>query len=262
MKIDENTYELIERFNAGELTGDDLSNFLQRIQDDPELAREVEFSKGIDDFFFKNIEKIELREQLEKAYEKTILSRQKNRHAEIKTKRWYNIKKIYKIAAGVLILLGLGTGIIICVMNVPSKNERLYAEYFKVYESTSNVRGDNISDEDKFQTALDYYDKEDFRNSAISLGEICKSNPENIEARFYKGISEMENKNFDNAILSLSIVSKDSTTLFKEQASWYLALCYLEKNDILNTKVILRKIIANSCEYYRKQAVSLMKDLE
>lgn len=262
MEIDKHKYDLIERYNARELTGDELSAFLQRMNDDAEFAYEVEFSRKIDDFFLKNKEKIELKEQLEQVYKKVILSKPGGKLMNITKRSFPKIRRMYKIAAGILLLFGIGIGIMMCLINRPSKNERLYDEYFQVYESRSNVRGNIASTEDKFQIAMDTYDKKDFKNSAILLGEICKSNPKNFAARFYKGISEMKNNNFDNAILSLSIVSKDTTTLFREQATWYLALCHLEKNDIAITKTILQKIIANSCEYYRKQAVSLLKDLE
>jgi tetratricopeptide (TPR) repeat protein len=144
----------------------------------------------------------------------------------------------------------------------PSKNERLYSEYFKVYDSGYTVRGIDMSVKDKFHIAMDAYDNNDFVNSSILLKEVCKSEPNNIEALFFKGISEMKNKNFDDAILSLNTIAKDSTTLFREPVIWYVALCYLEKKDLLNTKITLQKIINAPDNSYKKQAAFLLKDLE
>jgi len=259
-KEDINKYELIEKFNSGELTGTELSEFLQRIKDDPELAFEVEFSRKIDNFFIKNKDKIELREQLEQIYETTILAKKKSMFVKFNKQTIINLKKTYKIAACIILLLALGISIFFIFR--PSKNERLYSEYFKVYDSGYTVRGIDMSVKDKFHIAMDAYDNNDFVNSSILLKEVCKSEPDNIEALFYKGISEMKNKSFDDAILSLNTVVEDSTTLFRESAVWYLALCYLEKNDLLNTKITLHKIIDAPNDSYKKQAAFLLKDLE
>jgi hypothetical protein len=253
-------YEQIERFNSGELKGAELSDFLQQIHDNPELASEVEFNRKIDIFFIKNKEKIELREQLEQSYEKAILFEQKNRHTKIKQQSIFKLIMTYRIAAGFLLFAALGT--LLYFMLIPSKNERLYSKYFSVYESDLAVRGNTVSVEDKFQKAMEAYNNADFLNSALLFNELCNSDSTNTEACFFKDISEMKNKNYDDAILSLNIIVKDSKSPYQEPAIWYLALCYLSENDIPNTKRVLQEIVKNPDNFYKDQAASLLIELE
>lgn len=100
-------------------------------------------------------------------------------------------------------------------------------------------------------------------NTSFKLfSEVCIKEPDNMTAFFYKGILAMKNENFDDAILSFNIILKDNKSMYVDLAEWNLALSYLGKNDISDTKIVLNKVIQNPDYFKKNQAVSILKEIE
>lgn len=253
-------YELMDRYNAGELSGAELEVFTKMLNDDPEFAQEVKLSQRMDVFFQKKMEIVEMREMLEEIYKETILKKKKPLSLHNIKFKIHRVKLLYKIAAGIIFIIGISSLLYLSLR--PPENERLYSQYFKVYDASGIVRGNNSTNQDKIHMALMAYDNEDYKTSYKLLNVICSSEPDNMEAFFYKGLSAMENQNFDDAVLSLNTVVKNTTTLYNDEAIWYLALSYLGKDDLPNARITLQKIIDSLNNVKKEQAVSLLHELE
>jgi hypothetical protein len=70
-------YELIEKFNTGELTGVELERFTRKMEKDKDFAIEVKLNKDVEDFLIKHMEKITIHE-LDEICNKVILEKKKS----------------------------------------------------------------------------------------------------------------------------------------------------------------------------------------
>jgi hypothetical protein len=242
MKKSNNRQELIEKYNSGEMTGTELSDFLQRIEEDSELAADVKLSKELDDFLINNKEELELREQLNSIYNE-LKKDGKFSFLDDKKKKSRNIFYIkwYYAAASVIILLGISAMLYFTLR--PPLNERLYAMYFKIYDGTTNVRSGNQQAVSKIQSALDEYNNGDYKTAWTMLKDISANDKTNAKAYFFRGMSAMEINEVDDAIASFKNVIKHKTSLYIDQAIWYQALCYLKKNDSTDALILLSKVV-------------------
>jgi hypothetical protein len=254
-----NDTELIERYIEGELQGEELEKLENRIKSDPEFASEVKLHRELDEFLRNKFDYIQKREQLEHIYEEVILKKRKSDIQTVEPAKTSSLKWYYKVAAGIALLIGIAAILFFTLR--PPKNERLYAQYFKVYDASEIVRGDVQPGESPFKTAMDAYTKKDFETSYKLLDEVCSIDKENSEAFFFKGISAMKIEKFDTAVTSFKVVLS-STSLYIDAAEWYIALCYLGKNDISNAKKVFQHIIINPNNFYKDKACSLLKDIE
>ena len=87
--------EWIDRFNNGELSGKELTSFLEMVQRDPRLSEEIRLDKELDSIL-KDEDLLEVRAKI-----RDISSRN--------LKRRGSRRKFYLMAASFLILIGAGT---------------------------------------------------------------------------------------------------------------------------------------------------------
>jgi tetratricopeptide (TPR) repeat protein len=249
--------DFIERYFDGKLAGEELELFEKKLESDPEFASEVKLHREINDFLRNKFDFIKKREQLEQIYEEVILKKKKSGDPKIKPIKIFNFKWYYKIAAAVVILIGVAT--ILFLMFRPAKNDRLYSQYYKSYEASITVRGGVQHSETLFEKAMGAYEKNDFKKSYILFDELCCSDKEYTSAFFFKGVSAMELEKYSDAITSFNLVL-GSTSLYIDEAEWYLALCYLKMSEFNKSKELLIKIAA--CDsYHKKDATRLLNDL-
>ncbi|MGD0710245.1 MAG: hypothetical protein ABR968_03615 [Bacteroidales bacterium] len=202
-----NIQELIDRFNAGEMVGPERDEFIRLIESDPTIAEDVKLSKKIDDFFSNNMERVELREQLDSIYNKLNkegkLSTEgdaQNTNPSISHVKWYHV------AASIIILLGIS--LVLCLMLRPPKNERLYAQYFIPYDGDYATRSveEHPKPKDKYHLALDQYNDGHYEQSWKMFKELSGVDSIKIEVLFYRGNSAMEINKYDDAINSFKYI--------------------------------------------------------
>jgi hypothetical protein len=247
--------DIIDRFNAGELTGNELEEFTKKMESNKEFAEYVKLSKKVDSFLQNNLERLEFREQLENIYKKTIINKHKKNFINKKI-QIFSFQVSNKIAASTVFLIISITFLFLYLR--PPINKRLYSQYFHPYDASEITRGNNEkTNTDKYSEAIKLYNDKEYQQSYFLLNEYCKgpslSQYEYERGLFLKGISAMEINNFEEAITSFNIILKNKNSLYSESAEWYLALCYLKKNNITISKYILHQI-SISDSYYRNQA--------
>lgn len=202
-----------------------------------------------------------MREKLDKIHKEVILGEKKASVTPFYNRSFFRRINGYKIAAGITLLIGIAT--ITVFMIRPPKYERLYAKYFNITEYSTSVRGaGNSASEDKFDVAMEEFNNSNYNTSFKLFSEVCILEPDNMKAFFYKGILAMENENFDEAILSFNTILKDDKSDYVESAEWNLALSYLGKDDISNTKSILKKFTQNPDNFKKDQAATILKEIE
>ena len=121
------------------------------------------------------------------------------------------------------------------------------------------VRGDfNDSQVALLTTAQQYYNENDFESSARLYGEFLNEFPEDIDATFYGGVSYLKIGELDKAIDLLTTARFNSTTQY-EDATWYLILAHLKKENIEEAKVLGTEL---KSDRYQKQLKGIFEELE
>ncbi len=138
-------------------------------------------------------------------------------------------------------------------------NETLFAEYYEPYPNlASSVRGELT--EGKLQDALQQYDARAYKATLELLQKILAIDPENAAANFYAGVSYLKIEESERAVASLQKALALNDPKFSEPAEWYLALAYLQKNDVENTRARLKEILAKD-RAFKEQAARLSERL-
>jgi len=165
-----------------------------------------------------------------------------------------NLRFAYVVAS--VFLVGI---VSVLYLGKDQPNEKLFAEYYQTYPNiASSVRGELT--EGKLQDALQQYDAGDFKATLSLLQEILVAEPDNAAANFYAGVSYLKIEKADRAVASLQKVLALNDSKFSEPAEWYLALAFLQQNDLEKTRAAL-EAIAGKDHLYQEQAVKLLERL-
>jgi tetratricopeptide (TPR) repeat protein len=248
--------DIIEKYIRGELNGDVLNQFVLELQQNKQLIEDVKLHREMNEFL-KDSNAIEFRNTLDDIYKKHKKNK-KGKIIRLFASRWQYA------AAAVLLLLVLSSVLYFALK--PTKNEKLYAQYYKTYDASGVVRGNMPeSDNKEFGKAIDAYNSGDYETSYTLLNKlgakICLSDSSFAEVNFFIGVSAMQNENFDSAILSFEKVLKNEGSLYVESAQWYQALCYLRKNEREMALALFSKIVSvDNC--YKTKAQEIIDDLK
>jgi hypothetical protein len=146
-----------------------------------------------------------------------------------------------------------------------TSNDKIFASYYHRYEADYEAAGVNSRSDaakvSKLINAVQLYDLGNTNSAIIQFEEIIKADPENTAAHFFAGLALIENQDYDKAISNLLFVISKNDLPYIEQSEWYLALCYLKKDQRSQAKALLNKI-ANSESYYKIKALDLLKKLQ
>lgn len=205
---------------------------------------------------------IELREALHEADQVTdeeISIRSK--HGRI---RYFNDKRLVRIAATVVILIAVGTLIALVTVLQKDAPESLFAAHFKPYDDIISVKGveppaDSIDLIRRI--GFSFYNREQY-DSAVSAFRFLQSSgyPSDTNS-FYLAIAILgTTRSPDEAIIILKDLS-GGNSVFKVQSAWYLALAYLKMNKPVEAVKELKLLSAES-EDYREQCMKLLNELE
>lgn len=246
--------ETIEEYLDGALTGKELEEFEQTLKTDKSFAAEVRLYREINETL-KETEILDLHEQLDTVYEK--LSKEgklesvnpgKEKKPLIRRIKWY-----YSAAAGVALLTGIAA-LLYFMLRMPL-NERLYSENFGIYSFAE--RSDAPDAATKFDQALALYNSENYEEAWAAAKEVNSSSRSYITALFIQGISAMKINKHDDAVIAFDKIIKDNSTRYVERSEWYLALCYLKKEDMAKANALFKKI-AEGNGFFRNKAKEIL----
>jgi TolA-binding protein len=134
--------------------------------------------------------------------------------------------------------------------------ETLFKRYYQVYDNPGTSR----SSEKPYNEAINYLNNREFHKALAGFQAYLKNNPGSAQYEFLSGVSNMEIRNFPDAQLSFNRVINREVNFYKEDANWYLAMCYLATSDKIMAKDQLRKI-AESESIYKNKARKILRHL-
>jgi len=131
---------------------------------------------------------------------------------------------------------------------------------FQSYEAVSVTRG-TADNEDKIRnTAIELYNEGDFVQAGNLLDAIIETGEASQLIRVYAGACALQNGDPDKGIRYLS--DWDPTEPTYIDAQWFLAGCYLDKNERGSALAILEDLVKNeSFKKYSYPAEKLIRKL-
>jgi Tfp pilus assembly protein PilF len=78
----------------------------------------------------------------------------------------------------------------------------------------------------------------------------------------YEGVRYLAQLESKLALQELAQVENSRFSQVKIQTEWYIALAYLQQNDLKNCKEQLKKVIANPENTYSRQAMELLGKIQ
>ena len=239
----------IERYIAGEMNDAEQNWFLKELDGNSRLREEVTLRKKADKLL-QNHNIIQLRNKLSEI--------EKDRASRIPSnatgKRLST--RIAAVVAGLIIISSIAF-----LSNKPLTSDQIISQYYKTYDGGSVSRSSQSDASNDYSTGLEYYNIKDYKNAARYFSKVLNKDPENMESVMFYGTSSFEVKNYPEAKRSFSKVIDNNNNLFIEDAEWYLALCYLQTNDLKKASDELAAI-KKSRSIYSKNAGKILRGMK
>jgi len=241
--MEEEMYEAIGRYVAGEMEGEELRAFERELQADPDLQEKVRVFAEISASLsgrFKNEEK-------EKAFKDNVkhLADQHIHDHSGTSRKWY----VWAAAASVLlcaVLFYRSFSPTLPTYEAYSTHEPL-ALASRGETDSLKVQAEDAFNNGDYITALDYFNR------------ILAQEPDNTELLLYKGIALIETDRAAEAdALLTSICTK--AEVYCAKTYWLRALNALKQKDYEACQSYLKQIEASSDEYSKAQ--KLLNDLD
>ncbi|MGD1848721.1 MAG: tetratricopeptide repeat protein [Salibacteraceae bacterium] len=245
--FDENTNERIERYLAGTLSAEERQEFEQELRTNADLRQALALEKE-SRALLGDAPRMELRElvaQVGKAYHQEHLST-KPRY------RWWWQAAVVAVLVGVAVVIGW-------LSQNPSSNEALFAAYYEPYPAYITQRSADSAQTDPVKIGLALYEKGDYAAAKKQLEQVAGAPGQ--QAIFYRGICALELGESTAAVPLFEQVIADADNFYVEQATWYLALAYLQEGQVEAAKQQLKKILESPNHANRVQAEALLEQL-
>ena len=256
MSNQDNT-EQIESYLSGEMKGDTLEQFKQRMQADQKLAAEVELHKNVDAAIFDegafNLQS--LTDTLGEEFFTAPSMTEKPSRLKVYRRTW-------AIAATVLLLVVSGWVWWSLNGGGSQTGEALFASYYEAPTFSNTVRGDDPQADYYFQ-AVQAYKTNDLAN-AISLFEAhTEAAPNDIRAEFglASALLQSQPPRLTEAASYFQVVIDHNESLLVDKSKWYLALIWLKQENRTAAQSLLQELSNSEDKQLAKQAQALLEDL-
>lgn len=230
---------LIDKYLNNTLSDREKHEFLRLLKERPDLKQQVLEEKRIVSAL-QATEKAQLKRHLKK-----VSSASSANPAGGQVRWWL-------AAASVIIFFTAGY----LLFFMAPEPQDLYVRYYEPYPAVSIQRGKA----DQVSNPLMLYSRGHYEQAieAFTASPIPDDKPLHY---LYLGNAWLQVNDTDKAIQTFNIL-KDVTDdqILQQHAQWYLAMCYLKKEDMEKTKAILKEIIAGQ-SIYTRQAEELYEKL-
>jgi cytochrome c-type biogenesis protein CcmH/NrfG len=251
--------EIIDKYLNGELVGEELKAFENKLKTDRQLQKELKLERELnqiildeDTLDFRK-EVIGIRKEMQQQHE----SNKSQQTVSITSRKWY------LLAASIVVLVSL-LGYLYFIQNQQISNEKLFAQYYSKYPADISERsGDDLSD-DPYILGLTEYSQNNFMDALPYLIIAIDKDSLNFPAHLYLGIIYLETNALPDAIKTFKTITTNPGNMFTNQAKWYLALTYIKTDNAdysEETKNLLISIVQNKGDR-AKEAEELLDKLE
>jgi len=247
--MNEVDYDLIEQYIEGKLKNNDLINFENRLKTDTQLMEELTLRQDMEHFLAKKKEKDALKKELPNISKTFFQKPEKELEQEAKI---VQLKPFYKKRT--FILGGVAAAFLLFFMiQFLLPKDSLYEQYKGEYQLALAVKGDNDLDLGKLEKE---YAAGNYEYAQEQLVLYLNQNPTDTRAQIAQAIVLIELEKAEQARKMLSAIANDPTKmLFKNTATWYLAMSYLKEENYSEVRKYLIQIMEGK---YSEQAQELL----
>jgi tetratricopeptide (TPR) repeat protein len=238
----------IERYNAGEMNEAEKQWFLKELKGNEKLREEVEVRKKTD-MVLKNQKVLQLRNKLSE------IEKQRSSQIAVKNRRKHLPMKYAAVFAGLIL-----AGSLYFYNGRSLSNKEILDKFYTPYEVTSASRSQQTMINSDYSTAIEYFNIHDYNNAALYFSKVLESDPKYIESTMLYGVSNYEERNYPEAEQSFSKVINNDDNLYLEDAQWYLALCYLNTDEMAKAENQLI-MIKRSESIYKRNATRMLRKM-
>lgn len=279
---EEQTYELIERYLAGELVGEELQSFESRLENNSELKAQVEMAQELDEVLAdeKGMAFSQMLVEVETGY---FNERESNAEsgesensdlgshsAEVSTEeeagtngeatsggRVRRFPTWMAVAASVVLLAVVGY----FTLFQPSVNPAdLYGDYYTVYAAPEAFRGDS-SLVKRYEFAFLAYNAGNYEEAGTRFENILQDLPDDRMAIFYAGLSAQGAGMLEEAVPHLESLADGEWNAYQQASRWYLGLNYLKRDQLDSSRKWL-ELLKDGKGSYPKKARELLEKID
>ncbi|NMH87493.1 tetratricopeptide repeat protein [Flavivirga algicola] len=245
MEEDQN-YILFEPYLSKELSQDDITAFESRLKNESDFNQAFNTYKELSSFLEHKFEE----EAASNAFQNNLKNISNRYFEKQKTSKKTERFKLWQlaIAASVVLLIGIFT-----FNNFSSPT---FSDYNNYETISLTVRG---KQETLLKTAENAFNNRNFAEAETAFSQLLAKDDSNKELQLYKGITLLELDKFaeaDNLFGKLS----NSPSVYKNKATWYLALSKLKQKDYDACLEILKTVPEDADDYL--QAQQLINELD
>jgi len=139
-----------------------------------------------------------------------------------------------------------------------NRSNAIFADYYQRPNWDVQTRG--AIEDSQYANAIRLYNQQHFDAALASFNELIKVHSEDNRLRLYKGIAHLETGENTLAKEELQTVRINSEIFF-EEATWYLALLKIKKNENSEARSLLDEVIENEEGFFYERALELKSGL-
>ncbi|ATL45828.1 hypothetical protein COR50_00885 [Chitinophaga caeni] len=243
--MNEQDFELIDQYLSGTMPSQEKEEFLERIAAEPELKAALEEWQAAQAELRQFLKPDENREQLQK-------------HLAARRDLYFSHKKAsIKTAKGYVISAFATAAVIAGLLFWSPWQKDITKEFPPTHMISATERG--IESNNDLEAAENFYNDGQYAKAIPFLSNLLAKDPEDAFARYHRGVSFLENKQYETARADLLIIY-NGESIFKYEGAFYIALSYLKQKDREKCKEWLAKIPENAGNYFKAQR--LLKELK
>ena len=208
--------ETIERYYNGSMAKEEQEQFEEKLRKDESFQQEVDDIKSL----LLAIETQALKEKIEVFHEDLPI--QMKTESSTSKVRFLHFRNI---AAAVIIIAGSAS---FWFFN-DSSNEKTYKEFFKPDPGLPTTM--STTSEYSFYDAMVIYKRGDYKTAISKWEKLEVKSPHNDTLVYFLGVANMADKQLDKAIPYLVKTSENKSSVFQQDANYYLGLAYLKKDN-------------------------------
>ncbi len=232
--MEEETYISIDRYLANEMEEEERVAFEERLKRDRNLSEKLTIYQSAAAALKAKFQREEREAMFKHNIAKIAAELPVAKEGKVVKLNWY----AWAAAASVALLC------LIIFYTTSSKPE--YSK-FAHYEPIALMERGQEDDGSKVQAQRAFNSRE-YKFAVVLFDKLLEHDTANAEIKLYKGIALLESNKISEAN-EMFIKVRESNSIFKDKATWMLALSALKQEDYKTCEAYLKKIPEGSAEY-------------
>lgn len=140
----------------------------------------------------------------------------------------------------------------------PRPQPDLFSAYYQPYQLSLNLR--NVESKQALTTIDQLYTEHNYKDAKPIIESYLEENPHQKILLLALAICQFENKEYEKAISTLESLNNDP--FLRDQAHWYEALIYLDRENVSEALKKLKPLIDDPASDHHNEAKKLHEELQ